>query len=151
MEKKDKVAIRHTAIKELLKSHAIEDQKTLVQLIQEKYGIETNQSIISRDLRELGVTKSKIDNKLIYEIPEIDASREILRLGVRDVVHNETLIIVRTLPGLADFVGDFLDMYQDKGILATVAGENVVFVAPTSTKGIKKIYTRICSLLHFKQ
>jgi len=151
MEKPDKVTKRIAALRELIKTHGIEDQQTLVQMIQEKYGIETNQSIVSRDLRKLGVTKRLVNNKMIYELPGIDASAEILRLGVVDVVHNETMIIVKTMPGLADFVGDFLDLQEDIGILGTLAGENMIFVAPESVKKIGAIYEKICRVLMVKK
>ena len=130
MAKKNKILQRQEAIKELIQNHPIEDQETLVEMIKKKYGIEANQSIISRDLRQLGVSKHLVNNKMIYELKEHDASREILRLAIIDIEHNETLIVIKTLPGLADFVGDYLDMHEELPILGNIAGENTVFVAP---------------------
>ncbi len=122
----------------------------LVDLLQKNYSIATNQSIISRDLRELNVSKRKLKDTLIYELQDLDVQKEILRLGVLDIVHNEATIIVKTLPGLAAFVGDYLDLLEDDTVLATLAGENVVFVTPVSIKKIQQIFIRICELLHFK-
>lgn len=151
MDKKELINLRHKALKELIKSHQIEDQETLVQLMQEKYGIETNQAVISRDLRNIGAIKIKSGDKIIYDLPEVDASKEILRLAIKDIVHNETLIIIRTLAGTADFVADFLDAHREEGILATIAGENTIFVTPNSIKNIKKVFSNICNILYFKQ
>ena len=150
MTKMDKVTLRQSAIKELIKSHPIKNQTTLVQMLHEKYDIDTNQSIISRDLQDLGVGKQKYKNTMVYELKEVDASKEILRLGVRDVVHNENLIIVKTLPGLAAFVGDYLDLHEDIGVLGTLAGENMVFVSPRSIKDTKAVYKAVCERLYFK-
>lgn len=151
MNKVDNIQTRQEAIKSLIKSHPVENQEMLVDLLKKEYEIETNQSVVSRDLRELGVTKHKFKDVMIYELKEIDINKEILRLGVIDVVHNESLIIVKTLGGLAPFVGDFLDQHMSQGILGTLAGENVVFVSPSSTKNIAKIYEAVCLLMHFKK
>jgi transcriptional regulator of arginine metabolism len=148
MERKSKIQIRHTALQELITSHPIEDQQTLVQLMKERYGIDTSQAIISRDLRTLGVIKRSIKNKLIYDLTTIDASKEILRLAVSNVVHNEALIIINTLPALAAFVGDYLDMHEDTDILGVLAGENTVFVTPTRIADITIVYAKICKLLY---
>lgn len=150
MSKKN-IQARHRAIKELINSQPIEDQETLVELIKKKYGIETNQSIVSRDLRQLGVSKHQVNNRMIYELKEYDASREILRLAILEVDHNDSLIVIKTLPGLADFVGDYLDMQEDLPILGNIAGENTIFVAPRAKASISSLYDLICKALYFKQ
>ena len=150
MSKKN-IRIRQEAIKELIKSHPIEDQETLVELIKKKYGIETNQSIVSRDLRQMGVSKHLVNNRMIYELKEYDASREILRLAIIEVDHNETMVVIKTLPGLADFVGDYLDMQEELPILGNIAGENTLFVAPRAKTSIFSLYKQICRVLYFKE
>lgn len=147
---KNKLIARKEAIQELIKAYPIENQEAIVELLKEKYGITTNQSIVSRDLRELNVTKRKLKDTLIYELQELNVHKEILRLGVVDVLHNETMIIVKTLPGLAPFVGDYLDTFEGIDLLATLAGENVVFITPLSIKNIDKVFEAICNLVHFK-
>ncbi len=150
MSKKN-IRERQEAIKELIKSHPIEDQETLVELIKKKYRIDTNQSIVSRDLRQMGVSKHLVNNRMIYELKEYDASREILRLAIIEVDHNETLVVIKTLPGLADFVGDYLDIQEELPILGNIAGENTLFVAPRAKTSISTLYKQICQALYFKE
>lgn len=142
---------RQRAIKELVKKMAISDQKQLVALLSEHYGIETNQAVVSRDLRKLGVIKKLIKGASLYEVPEVDVETEILRLALVDIVHNESMIVIKTHPGLADFVGDCLDQYNDLEVLGCLAGENVVFVTPVSIKTIRKTFAAICEKFHFKK
>lgn len=151
MSTKNKIIQRQEAIKELIKNEPIEDQQTLIQLIKKRYGIATNQSIVSRDLRQLGVSKHLINNRMIYEVKEQDASREILRLAIIDVQHNESLIIIKTLAGLSDFVADYLDMQEDLAILGTVSGENTIFVAPKTKTKIETLFKEIRKILYFKE
>lgn len=142
---------RQNAIKELVKKMSISDQKQLVELLQEHYGIDTNQAVVSRDLRKMGVVKKMVNHALIYEIPDLDVSAEILRLALVDISHNESMIVIKTHPALADFVGDWVDHYTDLEILGCLSGENVVFVTPKSVKNIHKTYQALCEKFHFKK
>ena len=113
------------------------------------YDIETNQPAISRDLHELGVRKGMVDGKLIYEVPDSNVENEILKLAITDVVHNESMIVIKTLNGLAPFVGDVLDRHEEVGLLGTLAGENMVFVSPKSVEQIEEIFDHVCEVLCF--
>jgi transcriptional regulator of arginine metabolism len=148
MKKSNKITARQEAIRELIRQEPIEDQTTLVQLIKQKYGIDTSQAIVSRDLRTMGVVKRQVKNRMIYEVPTSDASREILRLAIVSVMHNEVLIVINTLPALAAFVGDYLDMQDDPDILGVLAGENTLFITPARSADIAHLYTKICRLLY---
>jgi len=149
--KKNKVFQRKQAIAELIKKKPIENQISLVELLKERYNIETNQSIVSRDLHDMGIVKQKYADTLVYELPETDASKDILRLGVVNIEHNEALIVITTLPGLAAFVGDYLDAHKEHlDLLGTLAGENMVFVTPYSIKTIETCFETLCTLLYFK-
>jgi transcriptional regulator of arginine metabolism len=151
MNRKKVLLSRRDAVKQLVKTHAIEDHATLIELLHKNYNIETNQPAISRDLHELGVRKGMVDGRLIYELPDTNIETELLRLAITDVVHNETMIVVKTVNGLAPFVGDILDRHEDISILGTIAGENVVFVSTVSGEPISEVFDRICELLYFKK
>ena len=151
MEELRKNRRRRQAIQELIENNSIEDQATLVSMIKKTYNIDANQSIICKDLRALGISKQKSNNAMIYELPTIDSSREILRLAIVDIVHNESLIVIKTVPGLAAFVADFLDMQEDSPVLGTIAGENTIFITPTITKEIKTTFNWIRTLLYIKE
>ena len=151
MERDTRISQRQKAIQELISSHAISDQIALVRLLKFKYNIETTQAVVSRDLRHMGVTKQAVGGKTIYELKTIDATKEILRLGTIRVQHNETTIIIVTLPALASFVGDYIDAHRDAvDVLGTIAGENTVLVLPKSIKKLSSVYKNICTLLYIK-
>jgi len=152
MKRDKRIIKRQEAIKELISSHAISDQQVLVRLLKLNYGIETTQAVISRDLRHLGVSKQPVGDTVAYELKSIDATKEILRLGVVSIAHNETTITIKTLPALAAFVADYLDAHQEAlNILGTMAGENIVFALPKSIKKIEATYENICTLLHIRK
>lgn len=141
---------RQEAIKELILQSNVSDQKQLVQLLKDQYGIQSNQAVVSRDLHKLNIVKKLRKGQLVYEIPSHDVKQEILKLAVLDVVHNESMILIKTYPGIADFVGDFLDQCQDLDILGCLSGENTIFVTPKSIKTIKDTHKALCKRLYFK-
>ncbi|KKP36039.1 MAG: Arginine repressor [candidate division TM6 bacterium GW2011_GWF2_32_72] len=141
---------RIQAIKDLISQNKIANQQELEDLLKQKYSIVASQPAISRDLQQIGVTKKKIGEEFVYEIPETNVQLQILKLGMLEVTHNESLIVVKTRPGLADFIGDFLDNQKDIEILGTIAGENTVFIAPKSVKNIKKVVSKINKLTNHK-
>ncbi len=151
MKDQEMIGKRQAAIQQILKKERVSDQGLLVELLWKLYKIETNQAVVSRDLRKLGVIKKQIKGELIYELPTVDILAEILRLAIVDVAHNESTIVITTQPALADFVGDSVDSLEDLEILGCLAGENVVFVAPKSIKNIEKTCALLCLKLGFKR
>lgn len=152
MNEKQFPADRQTKIKELIQKEVLSDQQKIVELLYERYRIETNQAVVSRDLRKLGVIKKPLkDGTLAYELPSIDVQTEILKLALVDITHNGVTIVIKTHPALADFVGDCLDSHPDLEIMGCLSGENVVFVAPSSVKDIDRICKNICHKFQFKK
>lgn len=145
------IEARYRAIKAIISEELVEDQATLALLLKSKHGIDANQVQVSRDLRKLGIGKKKVADRMVYELPQFDQRREILRLAIVDILHNESMIVVKTVPGLAAFVGDHLDYEEDLELLGTLAGENIVFVTPITTKEIKQTYKKVCGALYYKK
>ncbi|OGB97151.1 hypothetical protein A3F06_02060 [candidate division TM6 bacterium RIFCSPHIGHO2_12_FULL_36_22] len=150
MKKSFKINSRHEALKALIAQHPVDNQQKLVKLLKQEYNIEANQAIISRDLRDLRITKKLLNGKLVYENSNVDVTQEILNASIIDIVYNEAMIVVKTLPGLADYVGDYIDSQENSVILGTLAGENVVFITPWSVQNIKYTFQQVCSMLGFK-
>ena len=144
-------SLRQKAIQELIAEKSISDQNQIVDLLKEKYGIETNQAVVSRDLRKLNVVKKTINESLVYEIAETNVQSEIFRLALVDIDHNESMIVIKTVPGLAAFVGDQLDQCKDLDILGCLAGENVVFIVPKTIATIRNTFKAICKKFQFKE
>lgn len=142
---------RQQAIQALLRDSMVGDQQTLIEKLSLHYGIETNQTVVSRDLRKLGVIKREVKGRLIYELPTVDVRAEMLKLALIAIEHNEMMIVIKTQAGLADFVGECLDQHTDLEVLGCLSGENVVFVVPTSIARIQQTYEAICQRFQFKR
>ena len=130
------------AVKALLWTKKITTQEELVhQLRQQNY--DTNQSKVSRLLQKLLAIKIKNkEGQTVYMIPKEPlppSTRSSLTQLVLDITANENLILVKTSPGSAPLIARLLDYHQkDSYLLATIAGDDTIFIAPKSVYQIKE-------------
>jgi transcriptional regulator of arginine metabolism len=118
----------------------------------ESQGHLLNQSKISRLLRKIGAVKSKNEQgQIVYRLPHEPAppatSSQLSNLII-DVVANEVIIIVQTSPGSAQLIARVLDYHKEEiEVLATIAGDDTIFVAPKSVEKIDHSVKKINKLL----
>ena len=100
-------------------------------------GHRVKQSTVSRALVRLGAVKTAGSNgKPHYRI----MPQELLpRQLIREFCETETLLIVKTSPGAANHVAHLIDQQNIRGISGTLAGDNVIFIAPQKLSDIKAI------------
>jgi transcriptional regulator of arginine metabolism len=136
------------AVQHLLQKNKVETQEEICDLLQKK-GFHVNQAKISRILHKIGAIKIAEGKKTIYRLPtELVAVSpdQSLKFLVLNIAHNESTIVIQTAPGSAQLVARILDL-NDLEILGTVAGDDTIFIAPTSTKQIQKVFQQIYKIL----
>lgn len=138
---------RLSALRKLLEEGEISTQEDLVkELRAQKFTV--TQSTISRDLSRLNAIKTRDSGgRIVYRLPDdvmipTPPGNEMRGLLV-DIHYNESLIVVKTTPGSASLLARLLDQSKPEGILGTIAGDDTIFVAPSSTKKIAKTVERI--------
>jgi transcriptional regulator of arginine metabolism len=127
---------RQFAVKELISLIPIANQDQLrVELKKRK--IRVTQATLSRDLKELGVGRVVSPEGARYVLQsetEVQVLRPLVGTQIVSLMANENLVVVRTLPGCASIIGEFIDVQQSAEILGTVAGDNTLLVIPSSSK-----------------
>ncbi len=91
---------------------------------------------------------------MIYELQseEDDTNKALLKKAVINIEHNENVIVITVMPGLGDFIADYLDLEKERlNIIGTIAGENMIFVVPKTVKGITETCKKIAIFLYFKE
>lgn len=127
---------RHFSIREIVASGNVHSQEALRKALQ-KRGFRVTQATLSRDMKELGVARIATESGLRYGLqPPSEATilkplvgQEVISIGA-----NEAVVVVRTLPGCANTVGEYVDLLSHPEILGTVAGDNTLLVIPSSAK-----------------
>ncbi len=118
----------------------------------EALGHAVNQSKVSRLLRKIDAVKTKNEQgHIVYRLPHEPApptiSNQVSSLII-GIIANETTIIVNTSPGSAQLIARILDYHKnDIDILGTIAGDDAVFIVPTSMKNINHSIAKIRELL----
>jgi len=124
------------AIRKIIAAGTVGSQEGLrLELASE--GCNVTQATLSRDLKDLGASWVQGANGGRYALTTSGAVpplRTLLGASVTDITANETLVLVRTLPGAAGTVAEFLDSQRLPEILGTVAGDNTVLVIPSSVR-----------------
>ena len=123
MNKRD----RQQKILSLIKAKPIGTQEDLRALL-DRAGVPATQSSVSRDLEELGVVKHHGH----YTLPQTNgtAARGLVSLDQA----GDTLVIARTIPGLASAVAVEIDAAAMPEIVGTIAGEDTIFIAVRDVK-----------------
>ncbi len=140
---------RQFIIKEIIQDHSVANQEELVSVLK-KRGIIVTQATLSRDFAELGIVRIHVKGKIRYAIANQLEETSITPLVTHEVVGieaNESLIVVRTLPGRAGGVASFIDSGRNKMVLGTLAGDDTVLVTPVSVKKITPLVKHLKELL----
>jgi len=130
---------RQQRILSLIKATHIGTQEDLRALL-EKSGVPSTQSSVSRDLEELGVVKHHGH----YTLPQPNGSTA---RGLLSLDHaGDSLVIARTIPGLASAVAVEIDAASIPEIVGTIAGEDTVFIAVRDQKSQRETMKAILGL-----
>ncbi|MFZ7157247.1 arginine repressor, partial [Avibacterium avium] len=77
----------------------------------------------------------------------VPTSSSPLKNLVLDIDHNDFLIVVKTSPGAAQLIARLLDSVgKADGILGTIAGDDTIFITPTSDTAILDLMQRVQEL-----
>ena len=136
---------RHQLVKTMIKEEKLGTQKEIQDRL-EAQGIYVTQTTLSRDLREIGLTKVKKKGLthyvLAHETEEIDLI-EFLAKHVESVARAEFSLVLRTGLGEATVLANVVDSSLDSRILGTVAGANTLLVVCRDQAAAQEIEEQI--------
>jgi transcriptional regulator of arginine metabolism len=137
-----------------------ERQSRLLQLIREKEigtqeelaaglndaGLDVTQATVSRDIKELGLIKVTVGSGqqkyVAMERSGEVASGRLMKVFTEAVIQVDVamnLVIIKSLPGMAQACASALDSMQLAEVAGSIAGDDTVFVAARSPEDAGKI------------
>ena len=125
---------RQSKILELIRKNDIETQEEL-QAILEKEGFVTTQATISRDIRELKLTKIASGGKqkyaTIHDNAEVLSEKyvRVLKEGYISMDMAQNILVIKTVAGMAGAVCASLDAMQLYEIVGSIAGDDTIMCA----------------------
>ena len=149
MKKQD----RHFAIKQIITHQIISSQDELCRAL-EKAGFTVTQATLSRDMKDLGIARvnTAAGHRYILHV-ESEERRLTSMIGyeIESIDSNETMIVIKTLPGRAQGVAEIIDSVHHPAVLGTLAGDNTIFVTPSSVAKIPEIQKLLKNLMTQKK
>lgn len=131
---------RQSKILELIQKKDIETQEEL-QAILEQEGFVTTQATISRDIRELKLTKiatsgGKQKYATLHENTEILSEKyvRVLKDGYVSMDMAQNILVIKTVSGMAGAVCASLDAMHLHEIVGSIAGDDTIMCAIRSTE-----------------
>jgi transcriptional regulator of arginine metabolism len=124
---------RHTRILEIINDHVIETQDDLIEKLKES-GYIVTQATISRDIKQLGLIKTATkDGGYKYTVARNDNNNNdnkftIMRETIRSVQNAQNIVVVKTLPGMANAAATSLDAFAGEAIVGSIAGDDTIFI-----------------------
>lgn len=137
---------RQSKILEIIRDNEIDTQEALAEMLNDA-GFNVTQATVSRDIRELKLTKVPVGmGKQKYIVISNEDSeigerlKRVFRDGVTAIDFAQNIIVIKTLTGMAMAVAAALDAMDNTEIMGTIAGDDTVFcVVKNETKAIRLI------------
>ena len=144
---------RQEMIIKLIRENNIATQDELTELVK-KNGFDATQATCSRDIKELGIIKITLPNNTsVYHVLERTgdiAPGRLLSVFTNSIVSVQSamnILVIKTLPGMAQAAASALDSIHLDDCIGTIAGDDTVFVASTGSKEAKALVTTIRGLM----
>ena len=142
-------ALRQRAILEALRLGPIASQENLQKALR-KRGFKVGQATLSRDIRDLNLSKTASG----YTLPQGDASglalppvQRLVREFVLDVRPAQNLLVLKTIVGSAQPVAAALDEEGWDEMVGTIAGDDTILIICSARENAKKVAVRIEEML----
>ena len=143
---------RHAKIVELINRFDIDTQEELADRLNEA-GFRVTQATVSRDIRELKLTKISVGNRQKYAVMDTYSSAldekylRVLRDGFLSMDMAQNILVVRTVSGMAMAVAAALDAMHWQEIAGCIAGDDTIMCAIRSAYDTLLVMDKIRKIL----
>ncbi|MBQ1458444.1 arginine repressor [Butyrivibrio fibrisolvens] len=144
---------RHSKIIELIENNEVETQEQLADLLK-KDGYDVTQATVSRDIRELRLTKVQTgDGRQKYRVMDHndeelqDKYIKVLQSGFVSMDKAGNMLVLRTVSGMAMAVAAALDALHLSQIIGCIAGDDTIFAAIRTEEDVQEVIDRIREML----
>jgi transcriptional regulator of arginine metabolism len=142
--------LRQRAILELIKHGPAASQEGLQRALR-KRGIKVGQATLSRDIRDLGLSKTANGYSLFpgdgASVPALPPVSRLVREFVLAVRAAQNLLVIKTIVGSAQPVAAALDDEDWPEAVGTVAGDDTILIVCPENKDANKLAARIQEML----
>ena len=147
---------RRTKIIELINRYEIGTQDELTEMLL-KEGFHITQATVSRDIRELKLTKVATESgKQRYTALQNKESNlyqkyvRVLQDGLLSMERADNILVIKTVSGMAMAVAAAVDNLEVPGVVGSIAGDDTVMCAIRTAKDVVSVFEELNKLLQAK-
>ena len=145
---------RQAKIIELINKYDIETQEELAErLMQDGYNV--TQATVSRDIRELKLSKIALDDGrqkyIVLQQTEPGLSEKyarVLREGFVSMEMAQNILVIKTISGMAMAVAAALDALQISSIVGCIAGDDTIMCAIRSKEETVSVMEKLSKIIN---
>jgi transcriptional regulator of arginine metabolism len=144
---------RLQTIRNLVGNKKISSQEDLLKLMI-AHGFKMTQATLSRDLRDLKISKIRdTDDTYIYihqdqdSRPSIEIKSGFPLNGFLSMQFAQGIALIRTLPGFASGIASAIDTMKIKEIAGTIAGDDTILLIPMDGTRKEEIVKKLSSFI----
>jgi transcriptional regulator of arginine metabolism len=142
--------LRQRAILEALRQGPVASQEDLQRALR-KRGFKVGQATLSRDIRDLNLSKTPAG----YTLPQVEGAaalalppvQRLVREFVLDVRPAQNLLVLKTIVGSAQPVAAALDEQEWEEVVGTIAGDDALLIVCPDKDAARKVAARIEEML----
>jgi len=143
---------RHAKIIELIENTPVETQEELADKLKEA-GLEVTQATVSRDIKELRLIKV-MDSNGRYRYAQMGQndstlSNRLLMVLSQSLVSSDyanNILVVKTLPGMAQGVASAIDAFKFTDILGSIAGDDTIMIVCRTESVAREISAKLIKM-----
>ena len=153
MEVPEVKAKRHAKILEIIRKYDVDTQEELCVRLNEA-GYKVTQATVSRDIRELKLTKVAIKGGKQKYTSLYDAGqdleekyRRVFKDGVISLDMAQNILVIKTVSGMAMAVCAAIDSLKWNEVVGSIAGDDTIMCVIRSTDDAVKIMDKISKIV----
>lgn len=138
-------------IRRIVSEELIGSQEELIERLAE-YGIQSTQSTLSRDFKEINISKTPHPERgYIYVLSErlgseIVANTANIADAVLNIKFSHNIAVMVTKSGYASAISVIIDGHKSKDILGTIAGDNNIVIILSEDAERETVFEYMCKL-----
>lgn len=143
---------RHAKVIELINKYHIETQEELAEYLN-KEGIKVTQATVSRDIRDLKLTKVPTDEGrqkyAVHQAAETEMNEKyirVLRDGFVSMDMAQNILVIKTVSGMAMAVCAAIDSMKWNEVVGSIAGDDTIMCAIRTVDDTVKVMDKISKI-----
>lgn len=144
---------RHRQIVDIIDKYDVETQEELAKYLKDA-GFDVTQATVSRDIRELKLTKVSIGNgRQRYVVFRQDDTHmedkfiRVLKDGFVSMDMAQNILVVKTVSGMAMAVAAAIDALKFKEVVGCIAGDDTIMVAVRTIEDTRALMDKIHKMM----